>query len=127
MATIPTLVTLPAVPTAALPVPYGVLLQADLRVGRVLYATPVAGSRDNLCQVTVDVGDWGIGIAMSKIPGIDPATLAGALVVVACNIEPRTIAGIVATVLLVTVRSFDRKQSRLVVPSAPIDPGCQVG
>lgn len=64
---------------------------------------------------------------MSKIPGIDPATLPGALVVVACHIEPRIIAGIAATVLLVTARSSDRKHSRLIVPSAPIDLGCQVG
>ena len=127
MATIPTLVTLPAVPPAALPVPYAVLLQADLRIGQVLYAAPVAGSRENLCQITVDIGKGEIGTAMSKIPGIDPATLPGALVVVACNIEPRTIAGIVATVLLVTARSLDRKHSRLIVPSSPLDPGSQVG
>ena len=127
MATIPTLAPLPAVPPVELPVPYAVWLQADLRIGRVLYAAPVAGSRENLCQVTVDVGAWGIGVAMSKVPGLDPATLPGALVVVACNIAPRTIAGIVATVLLVTVRSENRKHSRLIVPSAPIDPGSQVG
>lgn len=127
MATIPTLTAPSAAPPAVLPVPYEVWLQADLRIGQVLYASPVAGSHENLCQVTVDVGDWGIGTAMSKLPSIDPATLPGVLVVVACNIEPRTIAGIVATVLLVTVRSFDRKHSRLIVPSSPIEPGCQVG
>ena len=127
MATVPMLAVSPAALPAPLPVPYAVWLQADLRIGRVLYAAPVEGSRENLCQVRIDVGEWGIGTAMSKIPGIDPATLRGALVVVACNIEPRSIAGVLATVLLVTVRSLDRKQSRLIVPSASIEPGCQVG
>ena len=127
MTAIPTLAALSAAPPAVLPVPYEVLLQADLRIGQVLHAAPVAGSRENLCQVTVDIGEGEIGTAMSKLPGIEASTLLGALVVVACNIEPRTIAGVLATVLLVTVRSFDRKQSRLIVPSAVIDLGCQVG
>ena len=127
MAAISPLAALPAAPPASPPVPYAVLLQADLRIGRVLYACPVAGSRENLCQVTVDIGEGEIGTAMSKLPGLDPATLPGALVVVACHIEPRTIAGIMATVLLVTVRSSDRKQSRLIVPSDTVEPGSQVG
>ena len=127
MAAIPTLTAPSAAPPAALPVPYAVLLQADLRIGQIVSATPVAGSRENLCQILVELGDGEVGTAMSKLPGIDPATLPGTLVVVACHIEPRPIAGIMAKVLLVTVRSSDRKHSRLIVPSAPIEPGCQVG
>lgn len=122
MAAVP-LVALPAAP----PVPYEVFCQADLRIARILHAQPVLGSRRNLCQITLDVGEWGIGIAMSKIPGINPATLFGALVVVACNIEPRTIAGVTTTVLLVTTRTHDRKQSSLLIPGDPaIVSGCLV-
>ena len=118
--------TLAAQP-AAQPVAYDVFCQVDLRIGRILYATPVAGSRQGLCQITVEVEGWGIGTAMSKVPGIKPRTLAGKLVVVGTNIQPRVIAGIVATVLLVTTRTPDQQQSSLVVPADPaIDSGCLV-
>ena len=117
----------PAAPPAAPPVPYAVFCQADLRIGTILYTTSVAGSRQGLCQITVEVDGWGIGTAMSKVPGIDPASLPGKVVVVACNIQPRVIAGVIATVLLVTVRTPDQKQASLVVPEDPaIASGCYV-
>ena len=123
MAAASTLAALPVAP----PVAYDVFCQADLRIGTILYATPVTGSRQGLCQITVEVEGWGIGTAMSKIPGVDPATLPGKLAVVACNIEPRTIAGILATVLLVTARTPDQAQSSILSPEAPnIVSGCLV-
>lgn len=123
MAAVPTPVAQPTAP----PVPYAVFCQVDLRTARILYAAPVPGSRHQLCQVTVDIDGWGTGIAMSKLPGLDLATLAGKLAVVACNVEPKTIAGIVATVLLITVRTPDQKHASLVVPDAlSIVSGCLV-
>src|SRR5690348_1629639 len=95
-------------PATTGPVPYEVFCQADFRIGTILYATPVGGSRQGLCQITVEVEGWGVGTAMSKVPGINPRTLAGKLVVVGTNIQPRVIAGIVATVLLVTTRTPDQ-------------------
>lgn len=116
-----------AAPPAAPAVPYVVFCQADLRIGTILYATPVAGSRQGLCQITVEVEGWGIGIAMSKVPGIAPASLVGKLAVVACNIEPRTIAGVRTDLLLVTVRTPDQAQSSILIPEAPIiGSGCLV-
>lgn len=117
----------PAALPAAPPVPYEVFCQADLRIGQILYAALVPGSRQHLCQITVEVDDWGIGIAMSKLPGLDPKKLAGKLAVVACNVEPKTIAGIVATVLLLTVRTRDQHHSSIVVPEdEAIVSGCLV-
>lgn len=117
----------PAAPPAAPPVPYEVFCQADLRTGQILSAAPVPGSRQSLCQITVEIGGWGMGMAMSKLPGLDPTTLAGKQAVVACNVKPKTIAGIVATVLLITVRTPDQRHSSVVVPdAASIVSGCLV-
>ena len=42
-------------------VPYDLFCLADLRIGRVLYTAPVQGSRQNLCQLTIEVAGWGLG------------------------------------------------------------------
>jgi tRNA-binding EMAP/Myf-like protein len=120
-------VPVPAASPAAPPVAYDVFCRADLRIGTILYATSVAGSRQGLCQITVEVEGWGIGVAMSKIPGVASAVLVGKLAVVACNIQPKTIAGVLTTLLLVTVRTPDQTQSSILIPDAPfIVSGCLV-
>jgi methionyl-tRNA synthetase len=64
-------------------------LRVDLRVAKVLAAEYIAGA-DKLLKLRVDVGELGEREIFAGIrAAYDPATLAGRLIVVVANLEPR--------------------------------------
>lgn len=85
---------------------YAELLQADLRVGRVLSAQRIPQARKKLYEVRIDIGRFvpEVRAILSEITGLKDPThqLPGLLVVVGCGIQPRSILGRVSEGLLLT-------------------------
>lgn len=67
----------------------------DLRVGKIVSATPVRGS-EKLMKLEIDLGTERRIILSGMRPDYTPEAVVGMQVVVLCNLEPRKIMGIVS-------------------------------
>jgi len=97
----------------------------DIRIGRVIKANRVPGSK-KLLELIIDIGE---GVQRRAIAGIgkayEPRELVGKKVVVLCNIEPKKIMGITSEVMILA--ACDENQNPvLIVPERDIKEGAKV-
>jgi len=94
----------------------------DLRVGRILKAEPVEGSK-KLYKLDVDIGERRTIVA--GLAGYyTPEELEGRLVVVVANLEPRKIFGILSEGMLLA--AVDGKNVALLTPDKEVKPGTKI-
>lgn len=98
--------------------------QLDLRVGRVVDATPFPEALRPSYRLTVDFGQAGLRRSSAQLPGTypDPASLIGRLVVAVVNFPVRRIAGFSSQVLVLGALSADGR-----IPLLSVDAGAEPG
>lgn len=100
----------------------------DMRVGRVLEASPLAGARRPAYALTIDFGAAGTRRSSAQLPGTypDPAGLVGRLVVAVVNFPPRRVAGFSSEVLVLGALPEDGRIP-LLSPDEGASPGDPIG
>lgn len=99
----------------------------DLRVARVLECREHANA-DKLLVLKVDLGSEHRQICATLKNHYKPEDLVGKLVVVAANLEPRSMRGEVSQGLILSAAEGPMKQRMVVLsPSADIAPGSTIG
>lgn len=106
-------------------VEYEDFAKLELRVGRVVSAERVPGSR-KLLRLIVDVG----GEERQVIAGIarwyDPEDLVGKNVVVVSNLKPKRIAGIVSQGMILATGCEGGEDVAIITPERPVPSGTKV-
>jgi tRNA-binding protein len=98
----------------------------DVRIGRVVQATPHPAARVPAHVVRVDFGPLGQKTTSARIAHYLPAELLGRLVVGVVNIGTRRIGGVASEFLLLAAYGDDGTV-RLLAPDAGAQPGDAVG
>ena len=100
----------------------------DMRVGRILEASPLAGARRPAYALTIDFGAAGTRRSSAQLPGTypDPAALVGRLVVAVVNFPPRRVAGLSSEVLVLGALPVDGRIP-LLWPDEGASPGDPIG
>jgi len=101
--------------------------RVDLRVGRVVEASPLENARKPAFQMRIDFGaDLGILVSSAQITAhYTPADLVGKLVVAVVNLPPKQIAA-VRSECLVTGFPDENGNIVLCVPDHPVPPGARL-
>lgn len=96
----------------------------DLRVARVLTASPLEGARRPAYRLELDLGPGGRRRSSAQLTRTypDPSTLVGRLVVVVVNLPSRSIAGFRSEVLVLGALAPDGR-----VPLLGVDEGAEPG
>jgi len=104
-------------------VSYEEFSKMDLRIGKVVKAEPVQGSR-NLVKMLVDIG----GENRQAVAGIaqyyDPKDLESKSVAVIVNLQPRKMFGLESNVMILAAE--DDKTVSLLLPDRPVKTGSKI-
>ena len=100
------------------------LAKVDLRVGRVVEAEPVPGSR-KLIKLTVDLGTEKRTILAGLAKWYKPEDFVGKYVIVVANLKPKKMAGMVSEGMILAAPCSGGKPV-LVTVSEPVEPGSKV-
>jgi len=92
--------------------------KVDLRVGKVVEAGPVPGSR-KLIRLVVDLGGERRQVLAGLAKWYKPEDFVGKMVVVVANLKPKRMAGLESQGMILATCGEDGKP----VPLAPWDPG----
>jgi methionine--tRNA ligase beta chain len=96
----------------------------DLRVGKIVKAEPVQGSR-RLVKLSIDVGGGGVRQAVAGIAHIySPEELEGKQVAVINNLQPKRIFGVESNVMILAAE--DEATISLLIPERPVKTGSQI-
>jgi methionyl-tRNA synthetase len=98
--------------------------QLELRVGEIVAAERVMGA-DRLLKLTVDVGDETRTLVGGLGTGYQPEELLGLKVVVAANLQPATIRGVVSQGMLLGA-ACDGPKPALLTVTHPVPNGTPV-
>ncbi|MDG6250402.1 methionine--tRNA ligase, partial [Methanocalculus sp.] len=93
----------------------------DLRIGKVLSAEPIKGSK-KLLKIQVDIGSETRQVVSGIAPFYAPDTLTGSLVVMIANLEPATIFGVESRGMILAAGD----EAALLMPNREIEPGTQI-
>ena len=93
----------------------------DLRIGKVLSAEPIKGSK-KLLKVEVDIGSEIRQVVSGIAPFYSPEALTGTLVVMIANLEPATIFGVESRGMILAAGD----DAALLMPNREIEPGTQI-
>ena len=96
----------------------------DIRVGRVVEASPLAAARRPSYRLRIDFGPAGIHQSAAQLPTTypDPQSLVGRLVVAVVNFPPRRVAGWRSDVLVLGANTRDGRIP-LLAPDEGAEPG----
>jgi tRNA-binding protein len=96
----------------------------DMRVGRILTATPFPAARKPAYRLTVDFGPAGVRHSSAQLPTTypDPSALVGRLVIAVVNFAPRNVAGFMSEVLILGALPSDGR-----IPLLSVDKGASPG
>ena len=96
----------------------------DIRVGRIVAASPLPRARIPAYRLTIDFGPGGTRRSSAQLPATypDPAALLGRLVVAVVNFAPRLVAGFSSEVLVLGALPEDGS-----IPLLSVDPGARPG
>jgi tRNA-binding protein len=96
----------------------------DLRVGRIVEAAPLAGTRKPAYQLLIDFGPLGRRRSSAQLTTTYPApqALVGRLVIAVVNFPPRLIAGFASEVLVLGALPADGR-----IPLLGVDAGAAPG
>jgi tRNA-binding protein len=109
------------------PIPFSLLEQLDIRVGTIVAAEDVPGSK-KLARLRVDFGDH----VRTILAGLrqerpDLSVLVGRQALFVVNLEPRRMAGEVSEGMLFDLGYADGITPVLAVPEAPVPNGTRAG
>ena len=93
----------------------------DLRVGRILSAEPIKGSK-KLLKISVDIGAEKRQVVSGIAPFYTPEALAGTLVVMITNLEPATIFGVESRGMILAAGD----DAALLLPNRDVEPGTKI-
>jgi len=99
--------------------------RVDLRIGEVVAAEPVAGS-DRLLKLTIDLGGERRTLVGGLAKSYGPRDLLGLKVVVATNLEPARIRGVLSEGMLLGVGCQDGTSIGLLTVNRPVANGARV-
>lgn len=100
--------------------------QLDIRVGRIVSASPLPGARKPAYRLQIDFGPLGVKTSSAQITDLyRPEELEGRLVVAVVNFPPKRIAGWVSEVLVLGALSSGGVV--LLQPDRPVAPGDPIG
>ncbi|MFN4045878.1 MAG: methionine--tRNA ligase subunit beta [Acidilobaceae archaeon] len=97
----------------------------DIRVGRVLKAEPVPGSR-KLIKTIVDVGGEERQILVGVAKWYKPEDLVGKLVVVLVNLKPKIMAGLASQGMILAAGCGDDEKPVFLTVEEPVKLGSKV-
>jgi methionine--tRNA ligase beta chain len=96
----------------------------DLRIGMIVKAEPVSGSR-NLIKMQIDVGDSEIREAVAGIAQYYNAEeLEGKHVAVIANLQPKKMFGLESNVMILAAE--DEKTVSILLPDRPVKTGSKI-
>ncbi|MCQ1539454.1 methionine--tRNA ligase [Methanocalculus taiwanensis] len=95
--------------------------QMDLRIGKVLSAEPIKGSK-KLLKIQVDIGSETRQVVSGIAPFYAPDALTGSLVVMITNLEPATIFGVESRGMILAAGD----DAALLMPNREIEPGTKI-
>ncbi|MDD1665496.1 MAG: methionine--tRNA ligase subunit beta, partial [Methanomicrobiales archaeon] len=96
-------------------------LRMDLRVGRILSAEPVKGSK-KLLKLTVDIGDEKRTVVAGMAEFYLPDEMAGLSVIMVTNMKPAKIFGIESQGMVLAAG----EQASLLIPQKEVPPGTKI-
>lgn len=96
----------------------------DLRVGRIVSASPLEGARKPAYGLELDFGPGGRKLSSAQLSRSypEPSELVGRLVVAVVNLPPRRVAGFRSEVLVLGALAPDGR-----IPLLGLDPGAEPG
>jgi tRNA-binding protein len=96
----------------------------DLRVGRIVSASPLEGARKPAYRLEVDFGAGGLRRSSAQLTKTypEPSQLVGRLVVAVVNFPPRRVAGFRSEVLVLGALAADGE-----IPLLSVDEGAEPG
>ncbi len=97
----------------------------DIRVGRIIKAEPVPGSR-KLIKTIVDIGGEERQILVGVARWYRPEELVGKLVVVVVNLKPKVMAGLVSQGMVLAAGCGKDEKPVLLTVEEPVPPGSKV-
>jgi len=97
----------------------------DIRVGRIISAEPVPGSR-KLIKTIVDIGGEQRQILVGVARWYKPEELVGKLVVVVVNLKPKVMAGLVSQGMILAAGCGEGEKPVLLTVEEPVNPGSKV-
>ncbi len=104
-------------------VSYEEFSKMDLRIGKVVKAEPVQGSR-NLVKMLIDIG----GENRQAVAGIaqyyNPKDLEGKNVAIIANLQPRKMFGLESNVMILAAE--DDKTVSILLPDRPVKTGSKI-
>ena len=104
-------------------VSYEEFSKMDLRIGKIIKADPVQGSR-NLVKMLIDIG----GENRQAVAGIaqyyDPKDLEGKSVAVIANLQPKKMFGLESNVMILAAE--DDKTVSMLLPDRPVKTGSKI-
>jgi methionine--tRNA ligase beta chain len=104
-------------------VSYEEFSKMDLRIGKVVKAEPVQGSR-NLVNMLIDIG----GDSRQAVAGIaqyyNPKDLEGKSVAIIANLQPRKMFGLESNVMILAAE--DDKTVSILLPDRPVKTGSKI-
>jgi methionine--tRNA ligase beta chain len=104
-------------------VSYEEFSKMDLRIGKVVKAEPVQGSR-NLVKMLIDIG----GDSRQAVAGIaqyyNPKDLEGKSVAIIANLQPRKMFGLESNVMILAAE--DDKTVSILLPDRPVKTGSKI-
>lgn len=101
-------------------------LALDLRVGTVVSAEVLQGSRRPSFALRIDFGEGGVRTSSAQIADLyEPADLVGLQVVAVVNLPPRRVAGFDSQVLVLAAEN-GRGENVLLMPERPVPDGRRV-
>jgi methionyl-tRNA synthetase len=93
----------------------------DLRVGRILSAEPIRGSK-KLLKIAVDIGSEKRQVVSGIAPFYTPEALIGSQVVMITNLEPATIFGVESRGMILAAGD----DAALLLPNREVEPGTKI-
>ncbi len=93
----------------------------DLRIGKILSAEPIKGSK-KLLKIQVDIGSEIRQVVSGIAPFYAPDALTGSLVVMIANLEPATIFGVESRGMILAAGD----DAALLMPNREIEPGTEI-
>ncbi len=97
----------------------------DIRIGRIVKAEPVPGSR-KLIKTIVDIGGEERQILVGVAKWYKPEDLVGKLVVVVVNLKPKVMAGLVSQGMVLAAGCGENEKPVLLTVEEPVPPGSKV-
>jgi tRNA-binding protein len=103
------------------------ILALDMRVGTVVAAEVLRGSRRPALALKVDFGELGVRAASAEVSDLyDPSDLVGLQVVAVVNLPAERVAGLLSRALVLSVDN-GRGERVLLMPERPVPDGGRAG